>query len=81
MTLEDLDKLHRELRRYKYFYYEKHESLISDYDFDHLENKYNIACDRHGINKNQRLDSFVGFSIIMPMSIYEVDIKKGCYKK
>ena len=79
MDLIELDKLHKDLRKYKFFYYERSESLISDYDFDMMEKKYTEGCDRLGIKAEYRLDSYVGFSIYMPMSLlsfYQIESKQ-----
>lgn len=70
MNKRDLNKLHRDLRRYKFFYYEKDESLISDYDFDMMEKSYEEGCDRLGVKREMRLSSFVGFDMRMPMNLF-----------
>ena len=76
MSLEDLNQLHKDLRKYKYFYYEKHEALIEDHTFDKLEKAYDVACEEFQIKQTQRLSNFVGFNLKMPMSIYEIDLDK-----
>ncbi len=40
MQLNKLQELHAKLRKAKYFYYEKHESIMSDYEFDMMESEY-----------------------------------------
>lgn len=62
--------MHRRLRKYRFFYYERDESLVSDYEYDMLEKKYAEECDRFGIHKRYRVDNFVGFNIRIPMNIY-----------
>lgn len=77
MTLEELDNIHKDLRKYKYFYYEKDESLISDYDFDMLETLYKKWCAFYNIPKEYTLNNYVGFSLGMPMSLLSFkNIKK-----
>lgn len=63
-------KLHKELRKYRYFYYELHQSLITDYDYDILEKKYDSLCDNLKIPHQFRVSNFVGFSINIPMNPY-----------
>ena len=65
----ELNNLHRKLRKYRYFYYEKHDNLISDYKYDMLENHYDKLADYYNLDVNKRITNFVGFSIEIPMNI------------
>lgn len=67
--LDILQNMHKDLRRYKYWYYELHNSQISDYDFDMLEKKYDKLCDDLGIHLRLRVSEHVGFSFRIPMDI------------
>lgn len=62
-----LNATHKELRRYRYFYYERSETLISDYDYDMLEKKYIKLSDELIFDQTRRIDNFVGFSFRIPM--------------
>ena len=67
--MERLQELHSTLRRAKYFYYEKSESTMSDYEFDMLEKEYNKLCDKFSIEEEKRVTNFVGFSVMIPMRL------------
>ena len=67
--MERLQELHKLLRRAKYFYYEQNESIMSDYEFDTLEKEYDILCNEFNISEKIRVSNFVGFSIMIPMSV------------
>ncbi len=67
--MERLQELHALLRRAKYFYYEKSESIMSDYEFDMLEKEYNKLCNKFSIEEEKRVTNFVGFGIMIPMTL------------
>ncbi len=69
MTLTEVDVIHKQLRKCRYFYYELHESLMSDYDYDMLEKQYTEVCDRLGLNPIYRVDGYVGSSDRIPRSL------------
>ena len=77
--LDILQEMHAKLRKCKYWYYELHNSLISDYEFDMLEKKYDRLCDDLGIHLKLRVSESVGFSFRIPMDlrnyIYNNDLK------
>lgn len=66
--MERLQELHTLLRRAKYFYYEKSESIMSDYEFDMLEKEYARLCNEFSIEEEKRVTNFVGFNIAIPMT-------------
>jgi NAD-dependent DNA ligase len=67
--MKKLNKLHGILRRYKYFYYEKNISLVSDYEYDIIEKEYDSMCLLYNIPGKNRVSNFVGFNIKIPMNI------------
>lgn len=67
--MEKLQELHSQIRKCKYFYYEKHESIISDYEFDMIEIEYVKLCDEFNVPQELRVTNFVGFSIMIPMRL------------
>lgn len=69
MTFNYLNNLHRKLRKYRYFYYIKHESLISDFMYDMLEKRYLTGCNKFNIPEKERITNFVGFNIGIPMNL------------
>lgn len=69
MTLEQLKEAHIKLRSYRYWYYEKSKSLITDYEYDMLEKEYEQGCDKLNIPTEDRVTNFVGFDIRIPMNI------------
>ena len=69
MKLEKLQEMHAKLRKAKYFYYERHQSIISDYDFDILEKEYNTLAEEIGVDKELQVSEFVGFSLNIPMNL------------
>jgi len=74
-TIEELDVIHKNLRKYRYFYYECKDillvdiSIISDYEYDILEKKYEKLCDELQVVKEKRITNFIGFDIGIPMSL------------
>lgn len=66
LTVENINKIHKLLRKYRYFYYEMSETLVSDYEYDKLERTYSTMCDRMGINSPDMITKFVGFSFRIP---------------
>ena len=42
---------------------------MSDYEFDTLEKEYDILCNEFNISEKIRVSNFVGFSIMIPMSV------------
>jgi NAD-dependent DNA ligase len=69
--VEKLQELHSQIRKCKYFYYEKHKSIISDYEFDMIEIEYVKLCDKFNVPQEQRVTNFVGFSIMIPIRLEE----------
>ncbi len=70
MQLNKLQELHAKLRKAKYFYYEKHESIMSDYEFDMMESEYKKLAEVVGINdKHNMATQFVGFDAFSPMNL------------
>lgn len=61
--LDRLQEMHAQLARAKYFYYEKHESIMSDYEFDMMEKEYSDLADVLGIDKKHRITEVVGFGL------------------
>ena len=55
MQLNKLQELHAKLRKAKYFYYEKHESIMSDYEFDMMESEYKKLAEVVGINDKHNM--------------------------
>jgi NAD-dependent DNA ligase len=76
MTLKELNNIHRDLRRYRYFYYECENILevdkntIPDYEYDMLEKEYDKYCNELKIPLEMRVSNFVGFDIGIPMNLY-----------
>jgi len=75
-TIENLNEIHKLLRKYRYFYYEMSETLISDYEYDKLERTYTTLCDRLGITSKDKITNFVGFSFRIPFILIKEDKKK-----
>ena len=69
LSMKRVQEIHKLLRKAKYFYYEKHECIMPDYEFDMLEVEYNKLCDENNIAQEQRVTNFVGFSIMIPMRL------------
>lgn len=67
--MSKLSEMHSLLRRYRYFYYEKNVSLVTDYEYDIMEKEYDKMCTLHNVPKSSRISSFVGFSINIPMQL------------
>jgi NAD-dependent DNA ligase len=68
--LDRLQEMHAQLRRAKFFYYEKHESIMIDCEFDMLEKKYTKLAEDVGIlDKHNMATEFVGFDAISPMNL------------
>lgn len=59
---KEINCLHRLLRKAKYFYYERSETIISDYDFDIKEKRYDELCDKLNVPKEDRVSEQVGWS-------------------
>ena len=70
MTKEELQEIHKQLSKAKYFYYEKSESIMTDYEYDMLEKQYTKFCDAYGIPSERRVTEFVGFSFYMPKQLF-----------
>lgn len=70
MTKEELQEAHKLIGRAKYHYYEKHTSIMSDYEFDKLERKYNKYCEIHNAPKERRWSEIVGFSWDVPLVLF-----------
>ncbi len=66
----NLNKIHKLLRKARYHYYEMHESIMSDYDYDMLEKEYDEICDKMSIEHHKRVTNFVGFNIKIPMALF-----------
>ena len=71
MSKEELQDLHKKLSKAKYFYYEKSESIMTDYEFDKLEKDYDKYCEIYNAPIERRLSSFVGFSHNIPRQLFE----------
>lgn len=69
MSIEELNELHKLLRRAKYFYYIEHESLISDSEYDKLEKEYRKQCEIHNIPEEINIYNHIGFSHDIPLSL------------
>lgn len=69
-NLEDCQIIHADLRKYRYWYYNLHNSLISDYEYDMLEKKYDRLCDYIGINLELRVSEKVGWDDLIPMNLH-----------
>lgn len=84
LKIEELNIIHRDLRKYRYFYYECEDILkidtntISDYDYDMLEIKYTKYCNELEIPHNLRITNYVGFDIGIPMNLYYKDLSQQC---
>ncbi len=59
----DLQNIHKTLSKARYMYYEQHTSIMSDYEYDMLEKKYDKFCDVYEVPMNKRVTNFVGFDI------------------
>lgn len=75
VSVENVNKIHKLLRKYRYFYYEMSETLVSDYEYDKLERAYSVMCDRLGITSKDKITNFVGFSFRIPFILVK-DTKK-----
>ncbi len=69
---ENFLKMHYNLRKYRYHYYELHENLVSDYDYDMLEKDYDNLADALEIPRELRVSNFVGFDIRIPINPYNL---------
>ncbi len=67
---EELNEMHRLLRKARYFYYELSQTIMSDYDYDILEKEYDRQADLHKVSHIIRISNFVGFNIKMPMNLF-----------
>ena len=82
MQLNKLQELHAKLRKAKYFYYEKHESIMSDYEFDMMESEYKKLAEVVGINdKHNMATQFVGFDAFSPMNLNNFYSSRICFPK
>ena len=61
--IKRLQELHSLLLKAKYFYYEKHESIMSDFEFDMLEKEYTKLVEEFCIDDNHSLVNTVGFTL------------------
>ena len=75
MVIEELNTIHKNLRKYRYFYYECDDVIsmdkytISDYDYDILEKRYSVLCDELKVSQEKRITNFIGFDLGIPMSL------------
>lgn len=67
--LNDAQITHADLRKYRYWYYNLHNSSISDYDYDMLEKKYDRLCDYLGVDLRLRVSEHVGWDDLIPMNL------------
>lgn len=68
--LDRLQEMHSQLRKAKFFYYELHDSLMTDYEFDMLEKEYVKLAGLIGIlDKHNMATEFVGFDAVSPMNL------------
>lgn len=79
--LDRLQEIHKKLRMCRYFYYEMHDSKITDREYDFLEKEYTELADRLGINEKHRIDRFVGFSIMIPMDLRNFKAERKTNRK
>lgn len=70
ISKEELNEMHKLLRKARYFYYEQHKSIMSDYDYDMLEKNYDIHAQIHGVDHSMKISNFVGFDIRIPMNLF-----------
>jgi len=70
MTKEELQEVHKQLSKAKYFYYEKSESIMTDYEYDMLEKQYIKFCDVYKVPSERRVTEFVGFSLYIPRQLF-----------
>lgn len=90
-TLDILQTMHANLRKYRYFYYECNDiikvdgNIISDYEYDILEKRYDVLCNELGIIKELRMSERVGWDVMIPMDLnnfYEYDdVLRKCILK
>lgn len=81
MTKEKLQELHKLIGKAKYFYYEydnneKDVQIMSDYEFDMLEKKYDKYCEILNAPKERRWSDVVGFSWDVPLTLFPFLAKK-----
>jgi len=65
-------KLHQLLRKAKYHYYEMHDNIMEDYDYDMMEKEYDEIADHLEIPQEYRVSNFVGFDIRIPMNPFNM---------
>jgi thiol-disulfide isomerase/thioredoxin len=58
--LDKLQEMHSKLARAKFFYYEKHESIMTDYEFDIIEKEYSILSKKIGIQDSHSASEAIG---------------------
>jgi len=46
------------------------ESIMSDYEYDMLEKKYNKGCDVYDVPSERRVTDYVGFSLYIPRQLF-----------
>lgn len=77
VTKEELQEIHKNLRKYRYFYYEcsniisVDKNTISDYEYDMLEKKYDKICNAYDAPRERRVTNFIGFSNGIPKQLFE----------
>ena len=70
MTKDEIQELHKKLSKARYFYYEKSELIMTDYEYDILEKDYDLQCEIYKVPIERRLSNFVGFSIAIPRQLF-----------
>lgn len=69
MILNNIQELHSNIRKLRYYYYEMHVSLVTDYEFDLMEKEYTRLCNIINIPNEIRITNFIGFDIGIPMNL------------
>lgn len=67
--LHELNFMHKQLRKARYFYYEKSKSIMTDYEYDIIEKRYDELCYKYKICEGSKITNFVGFNIAIPMAL------------
>lgn len=70
ISKEELQEIHKQLSKAKYFYYEKSESIMTDYEYDMLEKSYDKGCNFYDVPNERRVTEFVGFSLYIPKQLF-----------
>lgn len=79
---KELNCLHRLLRKAKYFYYERDNEkedimIMSDYEFDMKEKRYDELCNQFNIPMEMRVSEQVGWSPTILMNLFYDENKES----